>query len=310
MTAAPVRLAYTRRPSAIRYMVRAVLPVRRHLDLSPSITAEWRRHRVDARELAEFNRITGAATTGTETLPLLYPHVFGFRLAMAILTHPRFPVPIWGVLQTRNRLVQHRPLRVDDTLDFETRVLQGRAVPKGAEFDLHTTVRVDDTLAWESHLTFYTRGRFGEPAASTAAVAPPTEFGPTIAEWTMADAGHWRLGRCAGDYNGIHFWDAYARRLGFPRALYHPPRVLGECLSRLSLAAAPTLVNDDDHSRRQVLEVWLKGPVSHGARVKLHAATEEPSVCAFALYAGGDARPAIVGRWRRGGTDTPQESLL
>lgn len=306
MSATPcVRLAYPRRPSAVPYMVRAMLPVRRHIDLSPALGAEWRGHRVDPRELAEFNRITGAATT--VTLPLLYPHVFGFRLVMAILTHPKFPVPIWGVLQTRNRLVQHRPIRVDDALDFETRVLQGRAVPKGAEFDLHTRVRVGGALAWESHLTFYTRGRFGEPAATAAPVAVPTDFGPSIAEWTMADAHHWSFGRYTGDYNGIHFWDAYARRLGFPRALYHPPRVVGECLSHLSRAGVLGRVNDDVGARQE-LEAWLKGPVPHGAHVRLHATSaEHPSACSFALYAE-DARPAIVGRWRLGSAAATQEN--
>ena len=54
----------------------------------------------DRAELAGFRRITGLLAD-PDHLPLLYPHTFGFRLPMAILTHPSFPVPIWGVLQTR-----------------------------------------------------------------------------------------------------------------------------------------------------------------------------------------------------------------
>ena len=121
--ATTLELTYDHRPSALPYMVRAVMPVRRRIDLAPPICAHWRRHRADPHDLAAFERITGLATrhdttTTSKTLPLLYPHTFGFRLAMAILTHPRFPVPIWGVLQTRNHLVQHRSIAVDASLDF------------------------------------------------------------------------------------------------------------------------------------------------------------------------------------------------
>jgi acyl dehydratase len=289
-----VELDFDRRPSALRYMLRGILPVARRLDLAPPIGAHWRGHRADLRDLAAFRRITHLAPAAAgDPLPLLYPHTFGFRLAMAILTHPRFPVPIWGVLQTRNHLVQHRPIAVDAALDFETRVLPGRVVPKGAEFDLHTTVHVDGTLAWESVVTFFTRGRFGEPDAPSPQTRSPTEFGSRVAEWRMADADHVRFGRFTGDYNGIHLWDWYARRMGFPRALYHPQRVLGQCLARLPDLAQP----DGSAVPRLRLDAWIKGPVPHEASVRLHVTTTTaPATSTFALFADEEARPAIVGR--------------
>jgi acyl dehydratase len=125
----------------------------------------------------------------------------------------------------------------------------------------------------------------------------PTEFGPPVAEWNMSDADHFRFGRFTGDYNGIHLWDWYARRLGFARALYHPPRVLGQCLAQLR--ASRLVPNEVD---RQRLDVWLKGPVSHGAHVRLHAVVTATSDVAspsttFGLFADED-RPCIVGRWQ------------
>ena len=283
-----VRLDFDRRPSAIPYMVRGMMPVTRHRDLEPRIGAAWHRHRADPGELAEFSRIAGLPS-GVNRLPLLYPHTFGFRLAMTILTHPRFPVPIWGVLQTRNHLVQHRPIAVDESLDFETRVMHGRVVPKGAEFDLRTTVNVGGALAWESVVTFFTRGRFGQPDPASPLTRSPSEFGPLASQWIMRNADHWKFGRFTGDYNGIHIWDWYARRLGFQRALYHPPRVLGECLARLP---GPTSMEEADGRLR--LDAWLKGPVPHGANVCMHAATTA-TTSTFALFAG-DERPSIVGR--------------
>lgn len=278
-----VRLSFARRPSAVPYMLRGMLPVRRDADLHSCIVASWRGHRADAAELRAFLEITGLPQG--PVLPILYPHVFGFRLVMAVLTHTAFPVPIWGVLQTRNRLEQHRAIPTTAGMDFEVRVRDGRPVAKGAEFDLHTTVTVGGELAWESLLTFFARGRFGEPQPAAESAPVPEEHGSPIARWTPADDHHRAFGRFTGDYNGIHFWDAYARRFGFARALYHPPRVLGECLARL-----PRVVDGE----RQRLDVWLKGPVPHRTPVTLLAAPAgDPGAFALFVEAG---RPCIVGR--------------
>ena len=283
---AVVELHFDRTPRALPYMLRAVRPVRRPHRLQPHIVVRWTGHRPDPARLASFLQLTGLPDG--PVLPLLYPHPFGFRRAMVLLTHPAFPVPIWGVLQVRNHLHQHRPIARDARMDFETRVVAGRAVSKGAEFDLRTVVTVDGERAWESLVTFFARGPFGDPAPAPASMAPSAD-GAVVAEWTLRDAGHWRCGTYTGDYNGIHLWDAYARRLGFPRALYHPPRVLGECLARLPG------VRHDGPAR---LDVWLKGPVPHGAHVTLRAAPPgEPDAFALFVEAG---RPCIVGRWRGG----------
>jgi len=279
-----VTLQFDERPSALAYMVRAVVPVRRPAGFAPAIEARWRAQRVDARELERFVRMTGGRPG--RTLPLLYPHTVGFRLSMAMLTHPRFPVPIWNVLQTRNHVLSYRPIPISARLDYAARVRDSRVLERGAELDLETTVQVDGVLAWESLVTFYVRGRFGEPQqASPLARAPRPDGLPSVAEWTMEDRGHLQFGRLTGDYNGIHLWDVYARRFGFQRALYHPPRVLGLCLAHL-----PQI--DPEAPLR--LDAWLKGPVPHGAAVRLHAGPED-SRTVFALYAE-EARPSILGR--------------
>jgi acyl dehydratase len=290
----PVLLDYHRTPWALAYMVRGALPVARQAgDLAPPITARWRGHRPDRRQLAAFLRVTGLPAG--PALPLLYPHTFGFRLAMAVLTHPAFPVAIWRVLQIRNHLVQHRPIAADDRLDFETRVAAARVLEKGAEIDLRTTVHVGGRLAWEGLNTFLAPGRFGAPAPASPLARAPADVGPPVAEWRMADDAHWRFGRMTGDYNGIHAWTWYARRFGFRRALYHPPRVLGQCLARL-----PAL----DPAAPQRLDAWLKGPVPHGAAVRLHAHTAAPGDTTFALFAD-DPRPSIIGRLTHGEETMP-----
>ena len=259
---------YRSKPSALAYMARAVLPSRakRRPLAAPELVLRWR----------------GVRPALAELEPLLYFQVVGFRLQMALLTHPAFPVPIWRMLQVRNRLVQHRPLPCSASADLEARLAELRVLEKGFEADLHTSALESGSLAWESVTTFYARGRFG-PATAHAVPSPAEPAGPPIAEWTMPEHGALRFARLTGDYNGLHLSDAYARRLGFAKAFLHPQRVLATCLAHLAGRVGTP----------RVLEAWLKGPVPYGARVRLCAADEDAG-WRFGLWTEMDARPAIL----------------
>lgn len=285
---AHIQLDYRRQPSTLRFMANAVRPSPGFAadGRLPSIAARWTRHRVGARGLDAFLKLTGLPAT--PHLPLLYPHVIGFPLQMVILTHPVFPVPIWRVLQVRNHLLQHRPLAADADFDLATRIVGHRVLDKGAEVDLHSEVHADGTLAWESLNTFFFRGRFGAAGAASPLAAAPAISDRRVKTWRMPEGGGWRFGGLSGDYNGIHVFGWYARRFGFPRPFFHSQRVLGHCLARLP---AP------DAGAPQRLDAWLKGPVFYGAGVELRADAGDGGT-AFALHADGETRPAIVGRLR------------
>jgi len=279
-------MEFRRRPSTLAFMLRAQYPgFLRQAGPFPALRATWVGHRAGGPALSDLLRITTPGSS--DSLPLLYPHVIGFPLQMVALTHPAFPIPIWRVLQIRNHLLQRRPIPVDAVLDFETRVSGQRTVGKGVEVDLRTTVQVDQDLAWESLNTFFYRGSFG-PADPPSALATAPEVGSeVVARWQTPSAGGWRFGRLSGDLNGIHWWNAYARFLGYRRAFHHPQIVLGQCLAHLPATGS---------GGAQRLDAWLKGPVYKGAEVRL-AAREEPSGTSFALFAD-EERPAIVGRWQ------------
>jgi acyl dehydratase len=281
-----IHLDYRARPSALAFMARAVRPSPGLRKGVPAISARWR-HRVDAAELKRFHALSGLPEG--DALPLLYPHTIGFPLQMAILTQPAFPVPIWKVLQVRNRIVQHAPLARGATLDIAVKVAGHRILEKGAEFDLHTTVGEDGATAWESVNTFYMRGRFGTPTAQAVPEAPKVSPGET-AQWRMPAGGGWHFGGLSGDYNGVHMFGWYARKLGFPRAFFHPPRVLGQCLARLPQAETGLPLR---------LDAWIKGPVFYGAPVKMRSEAGADGTV-FALHVNEDERPAIVGHLRRG----------
>mgnify|MGYP005805950033 CR=1 FL=1 len=285
-----VRLEFSRRPSALRYMAGALLPSP-GLDPArgfPDLAARWSGCRADPAELADFLRAAGAGPAPASHWPLLFPQTIGFRLQMAILTHPVFPVPIWRVLQVRNHLLQHRPIALGEVLDFETRIATHRVVEKGLEVDLRTTMTSGNLPVWESVNTFYVRGGFGPPGAGSPLAAAPAVAQDVVAQWHMPSNARLRFGQLTGDYNGVHLWSAYARRFGFRAAFFHTQRVLGHCLARLPLAA-------EDRPRR--LDAWLKGPVYYDSDVRLSAAGEADDRT-FALFSREEIRPAVVGRIR------------
>jgi len=275
-----MRREYRRTPLAPAFMARALLAPRRAglRGEPPSLAARWRGLAVGGAPLDDFFALTGLE--GHPLWTLLYPQAAGFRLLMTLVTDTRFPFPIFGALQVRNRLRLHGRIERGDALDLEARVAGTRALDKGTEIDLHCAARGGDALVWECTTTFYYRGRHG---ARDRALPPasPEVSGEVVDRWVPDVRGRLRCARLTGDYNGVHLADAYARLLGFRQAFHHPHRMLGQCLARLPRAARAPVV----------LDAWLKGPVYYGAEVALRASGET-----LALFVAGDERPALVGR--------------
>jgi hypothetical protein len=277
-------------PSALKFMARAM---RRSSGLAkcgtvPPIAVQWDGLRVEPAQLESFCRNTGLPVE--EGVPLLFPQVVGFRLQMALLTHPAYPLPIWTALQVRNRLIRYAHVVPGEKLDMRTRVAQQRAVEKGIEVDLVSRLMRGPACVWEGRTTFFYRGRFGDPApAAPQSASPDVSQAPTVDRFRMPSGGGWAFGKLTGDYNGIHCWSWYARRFGFPQAFPHPQRVAAMCQSRLSRPG----------TEAQTLDLWIKGPVFYGADVGLNAVDGEEGL-RFGLSLQGDARSALLGHWRAG----------
>jgi hypothetical protein len=293
MTIAPPALEFDARPSVLGYMLRAMVPgpLRRPPPF-PALRARRRRTPPDPVRLGHFLGLTGLDAAGG--LPILYLQAFTFPLQMVILTHPACPLPIWKVLQVRNRMRQHRAVPADATLDVEAAIAAQRILDRGLEVDIAVSVRLDGAIAWEGTTTYLYRGRFGapgppaDPAPAAPEPAPPGPIGDEdeVARWRTDRGGGLRFSSVTGDYNGIHCWNGYARLFGFRGAFHHPHAVVGQCLARLPAPPAAA----------QRLDLWLKGPVYYGTEVALAARAEAEGV-AFALAPAGAERPALLGRW-------------
>lgn len=280
-----VRLDYRAKPSFLGFMGRMWRPKAR-FDAGnglSDIEAVWHGQRASSSELADYFALSGLPPD--DDLSILYPHTVSFPMLMAVLSHPRFPLPIWRLLQVRNRLTRHQPVTPDAVLDFTVRTGECRVLEKGVEMDLLVTAKTEGRRVFDATNTFYARGRFG--AATTEAPPSPTVTDTQATEWQMPAHGRFAYCRLSGDFNPLHLHDGYARRQGFARAFAHPQRAIGQCLAHLGAARHPAMT----------LETWIKGPVYYGAKLALRSDTQADKGI-FELHVEGDERPAIVGRYQ------------
>jgi acyl dehydratase len=183
--------------------------------------------RVDLARLAAYERVCGFAT-GDDALPVTYPHVLGFPLAMRLMSARDFPLPLLGLVHTSIAITRHRAPAA--TGEYELTVYVDGLAPhrRGTEAGVVTEVRVGDEVVWESRSTYLARH------GSTSEAATPTGKSaslPSVAEWRLAgDIGR-RYASASGDRNPIHLHPLTARLFGFPRAIAHGMWTVARCLA-------------------------------------------------------------------------------
>lgn len=134
--------------------------------------------RVDLARLAAYERVCGFAT-GADALPVTYPHILGFPVAMRIMASRRFPLPLLGLVHTSIEITQWRELAA--TAAYELTVYVEGLTPhrRGTEATVATEARVDGSLVWESRSTYLARHRRKCRDIATEAPAIPQEPGDT-----------------------------------------------------------------------------------------------------------------------------------
>src|SRR4051794_1787490 len=73
--------------------------------------------RVDLARLAAYERVCGFPT-GEDSLPVTYPHVLGFPLAMRLMSARDFPLPLLGLVHTSIEMIRRGPLAVGGTYEL------------------------------------------------------------------------------------------------------------------------------------------------------------------------------------------------
>ncbi|MFF0648608.1 MaoC family dehydratase [Streptomyces tendae] len=262
-TAAPTTSTLTGVPALAPLLARGALlsPLRR-----PRPDADFPRTRlvlpglrVDLARLAAYERACGFAT-GADALPVTYPHVLGFPLAMRLMSGRDFPLPLLGLVHTSIGITRRTALPA--TAEYELAVHVEGLAPhrRGTEATVVTEIRTGGDLVWESRSTYLARHRTtARPPAAGGTPAGEREPLPARTEWHLAgDVGR-RYGAASGDRNPIHLHPLTARLFGFPRAIAHGMWTVARCLAEHGTPDAAVVRAE---FRAPVL---LPGTVAYGA---------------------------------------------
>ncbi|MFJ9661991.1 MaoC/PaaZ C-terminal domain-containing protein [Streptomyces griseoflavus] len=190
--------------------------------------------RVDPGRLAAYERVCGFPT-GAHTLPVTYPHVLGFPLAMRLMSARDFPLPLLGLVHTSIRITRHRATPTAGAYDLTVHVDGLAPHRRGTEAAVVTALRSGGEAVWESRSTYLARHRVAGRHRGGPGVPGETREDrpdlPALAEWRLpGDLGR-RYGAASGDRNPIHLYPFTARLFGFPRAIAHGMWTVARCLA-------------------------------------------------------------------------------
>ncbi len=185
----------------------------------------------DAAHVAAYARVCGFPTA--DPLPITWPGVATVGLQLAVMTSPAFPLPVTGIVHTRQRITRHRHMRAGEPLSAVCVVEGHRVVRSGGEFDLVVTVSSGSEVVWEGVTTILSRGIKGTGGERAAPVEPPPLRPTRSTRWRLpADQGR-RYAAVSGDYNPIHLSPWTSRPFGFPKPIAHGWWTLARALAEL-----------------------------------------------------------------------------
>jgi acyl dehydratase len=237
-------LSSTKRPGVIKSLPKVIY-------VRPSVV-------LDATEIAAYAKVCGFKPE--HGVPLTYPQMLTFPLAMEFFGSAHCPWPAMGTVHLANRIAQHQRLNVGDTLRVEMRTGDLLTHEKGQIFNLEMAIFRDDELVWEATQTLLRMGvekPVGKPFSSVLGTDTPLSHQADFS--APADIGR-RYGVVSGDLNPIHMSAASAKLFGFRQAIAHglwtTARALVALLPRQPLARAQ-------------LDVEFKTPLYLSARAAL-----------------------------------------
>lgn len=248
-------------PSILPLYVKAALPMIPGASLLPFVPGgggeipegldlELTGVRAEPAEVSAYAKVCGFALR--DTLPPTYPHMLAFPLHMAVMSDGRFPFGAVGLVHVENRIVQQRPIGVDEEMTIRVRPTQLQPHPKGKTFSLETEVLVDGEVVWESVSTMLRRGKGDEKAKAEKSFDSVAADTPAAAEWKLGgDLGR-RYAGVSGDRNPIHMHSLTAKPLGFPSAIAHGMWTKARALAQLE-GRLPDSFEVDVRFRKPVL---------------------------------------------------------
>ena len=174
---------------------------------------------IDRAHVAAYAAVTGLRYG--DTVPLTYPFAVTFPTVMALITAFDFPFAAMGSVHVENRITQHQPIAVTDTVAVKARTENLREHRKGLLVDVVTDVSVGNDVAWHQVTTFLHQQR---TSLSDEPKAPPQKqrkLPPPNSLLKISPGQIRRYASVGGDHNPIHTNSLAARLFGFPTVIAH-----------------------------------------------------------------------------------------
>jgi acyl dehydratase len=218
-------------------------------------------------------------------LPITYPHLTAFPMAMSLITRRDFPFPVLGLVHIRNVIEQPRPISAAESLTFHVSIAQPYEHPRGSAFDVTADARGESgEIVWHSVSTYL---HVQVHKADSGIRPDPTPLPPT---WHLpADLGR-RYASISGDRNPIHLYPWTARLFGFPRQIAHGMWTMARCVAALELADPAAAIR---------ASVDFRAPVRLPSEVTFTAspaAADDAAATDFVLQASSTGRIHLTGR--------------
>lgn len=209
--------------SALSNMIRAAagaLPfVPRDRDTLPDRTLTVGDVPIDRDNVSAYTAVTGLRYG--DTVPLTYPFALTFPTVMELITGFDFPFAAMGSVHVENRITQHRPIAVTDTVSIRTHAENLCEHRKGLLVDVLTDVGVGNDTVWSQVTTFLHQQRTSLSDEPKPPPAKQPKLPPPDSILRITPGQIRRYASVGGDHNPIHTSSIGARLFGFPATIAH-----------------------------------------------------------------------------------------
>lgn len=258
-----IRLDYREPPQQWLQYLRALRTkkTKRGCPDMPPLNAFLTNQRINRKYVQRYAQVCGFDRSLTY-LPISYPHLLAFPLHMELMLHPAFPLNAIGLVHVRNRIQQHRPIRLDEHLDIHCYLSACEPTSRGIEFTLHTNISSAGDILWQASSVMLARQpHVTAPIKRTPNTNPKGELRPFehIERWSLAtDLGR-RYARISGDSNPIHLFALSAKLFGFKRHIAHGMW----SKARVAAALCP-------NAKSATIDIAFKQPIFLPSKIELH----------------------------------------
>lgn len=220
----------------------------------------WQSFLPKPRDYRKYSRLVG--WTNTATIHPFYWQVRGLPLQLRLLTHPKSPFKLLGLVHLQNRVDEYTEARVDIPCELVARFATVYQHRRGlaVEVSVTGTQRGKRVYAATGVFLMRTSKKPGQLPAYNGTSVELSDSAQHSASFAYTGAMVRKYAWISGDFNPINLSTLTARLLGFKRAIVH---------GMYSGACAVSALDQQEALTGQKIELVFKRPVLVPAETQL-----------------------------------------